>query len=172
VCAFYLSGLKYNSVVLVELKKCLVSADLSVAFSICSCSQKISKDDLTLRILQITAMYAADERVLSWAKTCLSQSKSLPLCFRMWVYLPFMHSEILEDQKTCVKSIEDLVNEVETGVESSESQQFATNMLDYAKRHQVIVEKYGRFPHRNAILGRSNTSQEDIGLRDGTIESF
>jgi len=119
-------------------------------------------------------MYATDDKVLSWAKSCLSGAKSLPLCMRMWVYLPFMHSERLEDQNTCVESLEDLVKEVttlENGEGSSESQ-FATNMLGYAKRHQVIVEKYGRFPHRNAILGRTNTDQEDIGLRDGTIESF
>lgn len=87
----------------------------------------------------------------------------------MWVYLPFMHSERLEDQNTCVECLEELVKEVGEG---SSELQFATNMLGYAIRHKVIVEKYGRFPHRNAILGRANTDEEDIGLRDGTIESF
>jgi uncharacterized protein (DUF924 family) len=114
-------------------------------------------------------MYTTDGRVLLWAKACLSRSKPLPLSIRMWVYLPFMHSERLEDQNTCVECLEELVKEVGEG---SSELQFATNMLGYAIRHKVIVEKYGRFPHRNAILGRANTDEEDIGLRDGTIESF
>ena len=118
---------------------------------------------------QTTGMYTTDDRVLLWAKACLSRSKPLPLSIRMWVYLPFMHSERLEDQNTCVECLEQLVEEMGEG---SSELQFAMNMLGYAKRHQVIVEKYGRFPHRNAILERPNTDEEDAGLRDGTIESF
>lgn len=44
--------------------------------------------------------------------------------------------------------------------------------VQYAERHKIIVEKYGRFPHRNAIIGRENTPKETQGLADGSIEGF
>lgn len=43
---------------------------------------------------------------------------------------------------------------------------------EYAKLHVEIVEKYGRFPHRNALLGRESTPEEVAGLADGSIRKF
>ena len=40
------------------------------------------------------------------------------------------------------------------------------NFLDYAKRHKVIIDRFGRFPHRNAILGRVSTPEEVAFLRE------
>jgi uncharacterized protein (DUF924 family) len=44
--------------------------------------------------------------------------------------------------------------------------------VQFAERHRVIIEKYGRFPHRNALVGRENTPEETKGLEDGSIEGF
>lgn len=65
---------------------------------------------------------------------------------RSFYYMPFMHSEILADQERCVDLFRTL------GGEGSG--------LDYAIEHRDIVAKYGRFPHRNHVLGRESTADE------------
>ncbi len=64
---------------------------------------------------------------------------------RLLFYLPFMHSENLDVQKRCVALYERLGDE---------------NALGYARQHRDIIEKFGRFPHRNAALGRETTAAE------------
>ena len=61
-------------------------------------------------------------------------------------FMPFMHSENLADQQECVRLGEQVVKQ----------QQF----IDYAKSHLEIVERFGRFPHRNQTLGRESTAEE------------
>ena len=65
---------------------------------------------------------------------------------RMFCYLPFEHSEDLEDQILAVRLLSE-----RTADESA---------ADYARQHLAIITKFGRFPHRNAILGRSSTAEE------------
>lgn len=62
-----------------------------------------------------------------------------------FLYMPLMHSENMQDQQNSVKYFE------KAGLEHN---------LRFAKHHLGIVEKFGRFPHRNAILGRENTPEE------------
>jgi uncharacterized protein (DUF924 family) len=64
---------------------------------------------------------------------------------REFVYMPFMHSEDLADQEYSVKLFEELGD---------------ANNLAFAIRHRDIVQWFGRFPHRNEILGRINTPEE------------
>ena len=64
---------------------------------------------------------------------------------KAFLYLPFMHSETLADQERSLKLFED------AGL---------TDNLRWAKHHRDIVARFGRFPHRNAILGRQNTPEE------------
>ncbi|MCW8826201.1 MAG: DUF924 domain-containing protein [Gammaproteobacteria bacterium] len=64
---------------------------------------------------------------------------------KVFLYLPFMHSEDLTDQARCVE----LFNK--PGLEES---------YRFAKHHQDIVQRFGRFPHRNEILGRHSTQEE------------
>lgn len=66
---------------------------------------------------------------------------------RRFVYLPFEHSENIEDQKRSVELFETMKDEDPLGYE-------------YALRHAQVIEKFGRFPHRNAILGRESTPEE------------
>lgn len=65
---------------------------------------------------------------------------------RLFMYLPLMHSEALADQEKCVELCEKLGNQTS---------------LDYAIQHRDIVKKFGHFPHRNKILGRISTAEEE-----------
>ena len=74
---------------------------------------------------------------------------------RVFFYLPLEHSEDAGHQAWCVDLIQGLVREVpETQRRTFEG------FVDYAKAHQRIVDRFSRFPHRNAILGRESTSEE------------
>ena len=70
---------------------------------------------------------------------------------RNFMYLPFMHSEQLADQDRAVELTRPLGDEP----------------LRYALMHRDIIERFGRFPHRNAVLGRETTPQEQRFLDDG-----
>ncbi len=64
---------------------------------------------------------------------------------RLFLYLPFMHGEALADQERSVRLYQ------QAGSEES---------LHFARHHRDLIRRFGRFPHRNAILGRENTPQE------------
>lgn len=70
---------------------------------------------------------------------------------RMFLYLPFEHSEEREDQALAVDLISQLGNDEWTR---------------FAKAHKALIERFGRFPHRNAILGRDSTADELEALKD------
>ena len=69
---------------------------------------------------------------------------------RVFVYMPFMHAEGLEFQDECVRLFARLAKESPS----------AEGNLDFAQRHRAIIERFGRFPHRNAALGRASTPEE------------
>lgn len=69
---------------------------------------------------------------------------------RVFVYLPFEHSELLADQDRAVSLFGDLEH-LGAGFAS---------YLDYARRHREVILQFGRFPHRNRILGRASSSAE------------
>ena len=69
-----------------------------------------------------------------------------------FLYMPFMHSELLADQHRCVELFRKSGN---------------TNNLKYAEDHADIVRRFGRFPHRNPILGRATTREEQAFLDGG-----
>lgn len=68
---------------------------------------------------------------------------------RWFIYLPFEHSENLEHQHQAVTLFRQLGDDPDS-----------LDALDYAIRHRNVIERFGRFPHRNKILGRSSTSEE------------
>ena len=74
---------------------------------------------------------------------------------RVFYYLPLEHSEKLENQNHSVELFRSLAAEVPATWQSA-----FTGFTDYAVRHQVIIERFGRFPHRNEILGRKSTTEE------------
>ncbi|NYZ15703.1 DUF924 domain-containing protein [Azospirillum sp. RWY-5-1] len=71
---------------------------------------------------------------------------------RMFLYLPFMHHEDVDSQRLCVR----LVRE-RCGIDGA---------VASADRHLEIIERFGRFPHRNAILGRDSTAAELAFLKE------
>ncbi len=81
--------------------------------------------------------------------------RQLLLVERSFFYLPFEHAESLQRQQQSVDLYRALVAEADAG----EREYFEEN-LDYALRHQRIIERFGRYPHRNAILGRASTAEE------------
>jgi len=69
-----------------------------------------------------------------------------------FIYMPFMHSELLADQLRCVELFRETGN---------------TDNLGYAEDHAGIIRRFGRFPHRNRILGRTTTPEEQAFLDSG-----
>lgn len=74
---------------------------------------------------------------------------------RLFLYLPFEHSETLADQARCMA----LYRSLPPG-------EFRDHCVDYGRRHQVIIERFGRFPHRNAALGRPTRPEEEAFLKE------
>lgn len=81
--------------------------------------------------------------------------QALPPIARVFFYLPLEHSEALADQDHAVALYQALAQ----AVLPADTAQFL-GTLDFAQRHHAIVARFGRFPHRNAILGRTNTPEE------------
>lgn len=73
---------------------------------------------------------------------------------RWFLYLPFEHSEVLADQRRSVALFEQLRGDPESAV-----------AIEYAHRHLAVIERFGRFPHRNRALGRTSTPEEEAFLR-------
>lgn len=71
---------------------------------------------------------------------------------RLFLYLPLEHSEDLEDQNLCCQLMATLESNPE--------------WLGYAEKHRDIVQRFGRFPHRNAALGRSSSEEEAAFLKE------
>lgn len=96
--------------------------------------------------------FAGDARALALARTLVDSGahRSLARHPRAFTYLPFEHAEDLATQQQSVALYEALAAEFPDAAEE----------LDYAIRHRDIVARFGRFPHRNAILGRESTPEE------------
>jgi uncharacterized protein (DUF924 family) len=102
-------------------------------------------------------MYAFDERALrlSFEYIALGFDEDAPTAHRTFSYMPLMHSERLVDQERCVTLFSRFAEEL-----SGELEQAIRANLKFAIAHRDIVARFGRFPHRNAILGRESTKEE------------
>lgn len=87
------------------------------------------------------------------------QDKGLYLIQRTFLYMPLMHSEQRSMQELSVKYFSTLVDESREKVPQNAG--YYEYSLGYAKKHRDIVERFGRFPHRNRILGRMSTPEEE-----------
>jgi len=97
--------------------------------------------------------YATDPVARGVANRALKRGydQDVPDELRGFFFLPFMHSEELVDQERCVQ----LYREAES------------TDLKYAEQHRDIIRRFGRFPHRNAMLGRTTTPEEQAFLDGG-----
>jgi uncharacterized protein (DUF924 family) len=98
--------------------------------------------------------YATDGKAQEIAEYAVDRAldRELPPFQRSFLYMPFMHSEDLEHQRRSVELFGGLAGPRESG------------SPDYAVRHMEIIERFGRFPHRNEILGRQTTPEEAVFL--------
>ncbi len=102
--------------------------------------------------------FAADAKALQLALEVVEKGlvKELTLEQRSFVYLPFRHAEDLAMQKIGL----DKTGEINAAGYGSDK---------YAVSHLSIIERFGRFPHRNKVIGRQNTVDEEAYLSDGTV---
>jgi uncharacterized protein (DUF924 family) len=100
--------------------------------------------------------FACDAKARAIARRAIAQGfdRGLTPVRRQFLYLPFEHSEDIADQ---VESIR-LYASLPEGA-------FRDNCVDYARRHHAVIERFGRFPHRNAALGRATTEAEQEFLK-------
>ena len=98
--------------------------------------------------------YAQDDKCAELARQQIGSGANLlmPQDIANFCYLPLMHCEDLESQKLCLQEMTRLKNE--RGIQS-------------AIEHMEIIEKFGRFPHRNTVLGRRTTAEEQAFLDGG-----
>jgi uncharacterized protein (DUF924 family) len=98
--------------------------------------------------------FATDAEALAVTKSALEKGfdRELRQVERMFLYLPLEHCENLADQELCVK----LTGALDENPE----------WCDYARRHRDIVARFGRFPHRNVVLGRATTPEESTFLKE------
>jgi len=89
----------------------------------------------------------------------LGQQRVLGLFERVFFYLPLEHSESLEDQRRCVELFTALEQEAPEALRDT-----FRGFTRYAVLHHDIVARFGRFPHRNKVLGRANTAGETAYL--------
>jgi uncharacterized protein (DUF924 family) len=98
--------------------------------------------------------YSTDAKAREVARGAIDRGadERIDALLREFLYLPFMHSEEIADQLHCVALFGNTSN--------------AEN-LEYAKLHADIIHRFGRFPHRNHVLGRATTSEEQAFLDEG-----
>ena len=99
--------------------------------------------------------FAGDARAAARAEDAIARrfDRLAPAALRAFFYMPFMHSERLADQERCVALF-------------TASAPGGGN-LRFAREHRDIIRRFGRFPHRNAVLGRRSTAAEIDFLRQG-----
>ena len=95
--------------------------------------------------------FAADPQARAAARVILDNrwDKAMTPDERMFAYLPLEHSESLADQERCLA----LMQEISVFPETAD-------LPKWAEAHLVIIQRFGRFPHRNAALGRASTPEE------------
>jgi uncharacterized protein (DUF924 family) len=98
--------------------------------------------------------FASDSKALQIAETAIARGDdhSVSKEFQIFFYMPFEHSECLADQRTAIRLTHAMQN---------------ANYLKYARTHHDVIHRFGRFPHRNAVLGRHTTAAEKAFLDAG-----
>lgn len=103
--------------------------------------------------------FASDAHARAVARRAVLErrfDRAVPACARIFFYLPFEHAEDLASQDLSVALFE--------GLRDHALHAAPNGTIDYAWRHHAVIARYGRFPHRNAVLGRANTPEEEAYL--------
>jgi uncharacterized protein (DUF924 family) len=110
--------------------------------------------------------FAQDARALAVALSTIESGgdRSLLPVERYFLYLPFEHAEDVALQRRSVALFSQLVEEA-----GAEWRGLLAEALRWARLHSDIVERFGRFPHRNRVLGRASTPEEQRYLEEGGL---
>ncbi len=119
-------------------------------------------DQFTRNVYRGTPLaFAGDHQALEAALDMVDAEEdlALPPLQRGFVYMPFEHAEDIAMQEQAVALFTRMAD-AESGKVSDATAKSIASSLNYAKRHRDVIQRFGRFPHRNAILGRTSTSEE------------
>ncbi|GFR51927.1 hypothetical protein Agub_g14413 [Astrephomene gubernaculifera] len=121
------------------------------------------------------AAFQLDSQALAWADRAVAEGadQRLPPMLRYFVYMPYMHAEDLAVQERGVQLFRTATETTAAAGPACAAAASCLRMaLSYAEAHRDVIASWGRFPHRNAILGRESTAAEVAGLADGSIKKF
>lgn len=107
--------------------------------------------------------FAGDPRALAIAKTL--DTTGFTIKEKVFAYLPYEHSESVTDQKVSTALFRTLAA-------MHPKNELAQVSAAYAKKHAYVIRRFGRFPHRNAILGRVSTAEETRFMQNNPSYSF
>jgi len=118
-------------------------ANLALVIVLDQFSRNIFRDD--------ARAFAQDDHARDCAEEAIERGDDLGMLpvERQFLYLPFEHSECLDDQERAL----DLFRSLDAFEETR-------GVSEWARRHHAVIARFGRFPHRNAILGRPSTPEE------------
>ncbi len=105
--------------------------------------------------------FASDQRALGLTLSGIQSGAdaALAVAERIFFYMPLQHAESLEAQEESLAAYRRLLEEA-----PKELQRPLTSVLRYAEAHRSVIQRFGRFPHRNRILGRPTTPEEQAYL--------
>lgn len=108
--------------------------------------------------------FAGDTRALEVSRRARAsgQDRDLRLIERAFLYMPMMHAEDVDAAQESIEAFEALSAEIRSGPGDAHP-----DFLSSARQHAQIVDRFGRYPHRNAVLGRSDTPDERAFLDEG-----
>ena len=112
--------------------------------------------------------FASDDKARQIARQAIDRGdlQTLHPVEALFLLLPLEHSESLDDQRECLRLCRDLYGKID-----APWRQLTSGFIDYAERHLELIEQFGRFPHRNELLGRESTDAERAWL-ESTGERF
>lgn len=108
-------------------------------------------------------MYASDSVALALSQSLVADLPSLGTHAATFALMPLMHAEDLATQDECVRLFEELAADEDRSASARET---FVGSQNFAVSHRDVIARFGRFPHRNALLDRENTPEEDAYLQD------
>ncbi len=102
--------------------------------------------------------FGSDAQALAQSKLAVAagEQNKVPTCYGYFMLMPFMHSEDIADQERCIELFQQLADRTPEGP----ARKSLEAAVGYGVKHRDIVKRFGRFPHRNAVLGRESTPEE------------
>lgn len=116
--------------------------------------------------------FALDAKVLAVVKTALAMNldKEIEPVERLFLYLPLVHSESLDDHALALERYQQLMRVVEPM--PAHIAQIVRESKDFLLLHTSILKRFGRYPHRNKVLGRVSTLQEEQYIGSSEFVTF